>query len=68
MTGAKILNLVSKGILKLVLKIPPLKKIIEFEKKRLRNLYKKENFKPEIKPMIAKLQDELYQLENKQAN
>ena len=27
----------------------------------------KENFKPEIKPMIENLQDELYQLENKQA-
>ena len=34
---------------------------------RLKNLYKKENFKPEIKPMIENLQDELYQLENKQA-
>ena len=30
-------------------------------------MYKKENFKPEIKPMIENLQDELYQLENKQA-
>ena len=28
---------------------------------------KNENFKPEIKPMIENLQDELYQLENKQA-
>ena len=28
---------------------------------------KKENFKPEIKPMIENLQDELYQIENKQA-
>ena len=36
-------------------------------KKRLRNLYKKENFKPEIKPMINNLQDELYILESKQA-
>ena len=26
----------------------------------------KENFKPEIKPMIENLQDEIYQLENKQ--
>ena len=33
---------------------------------RLQNLYKKENFKPEIKPMIENLQDEIYQLENKQ--
>ena len=31
------------------------------------NLYKKENFKPEIKSIIKNLQDELYQLENKQA-
>ena len=29
--------------------------------------YKKENFKPEIKPMTENLQDDLYQLENKQA-
>ena len=36
-------------------------------KKRLRNLYKKEHFKPEIKPMIENFQDKLYQLENKQA-
>ena len=33
---------------------------------RLQNLHKKENFKPEIKPKIENLQDELYQLENKQ--
>ena len=26
-------------------------------KRRLRNLYKKENFQPEIKPMIENLQD-----------
>ena len=35
--------------------------------RRLQNLYKRENFKPEIKLMIENLQDELYQLENKQA-
>ena len=35
-------------------------------KKRLRNLYEKKS-KPEIKPIIKNLQDELYQLENKQA-
>ena len=29
--------------------------------------HKKENFKPEIKPMTKNLKDELYQLENKQA-
>ena len=27
---------------------------------RLQNLYKKKNFKPEIKPMIENLQDKLY--------
>ena len=37
-------------------------------KKRLRNLYKKENYKPKIKPMINTFQDELYLLETKQAN
>ena len=30
-------------------------------------MYKRENFNSEIKPMIEKLLDELYQLENKQA-
>ena len=33
---------------------------------RLQYLHKKENFKPEIKPKIENLKDELYQLENKQ--
>ena len=33
----------------------------------MRNLYKKETFKPEIKPMIQNVQDGLYQLKNKQA-
>ena len=36
-------------------------------KKRLRNLYNKENFKPEIRVMINNLQDEHYTLETKQA-
>ena len=35
-------------------------------KVRLQNLYKKENFKLEIKPVIGNLQGALYQLENKQ--
>ena len=30
-------------------------------------MYKRENFQSEIKPMMGKLQDEPYQLENKQA-
>ena len=37
-------------------------------KKRRRNLYKKENYNPKIKPMINTFQDELYLLEAKQAN
>ena len=53
------------------LKIPPLKKILEFQdKKKDYETYSKKNFvnfKPEIKPTIEDLQDELYQLENKQA-
>ena len=36
-------------------------------KLKLQNLYKKEKFKPEIKPMTENLQVELYHLENKQA-
>ena len=40
--------------------------IISVLKRRLRNLYKKENFKQQIKPIIQNLQDELDQLENKQ--
>ena len=35
---------------------------LKWDKKE--NLYQKENFKPEIKPMIENLQNELYQLEN----
>ena len=31
------------------------------------HLHKRENFKPEIKPLIENLQSELYQLEKKQA-
>ena len=34
-------------------------------KMRLRNLYKKENYKPEIRPMINTFQDEIYLLESK---
>ena len=65
MIGGKTLNLVLK-MLERFLKIQ--KNIrISILKRRLRNLYKKNNFKPEIKPMIENLQNELSQLENKQA-
>ena len=36
-------------------------------KQRLRNLYKKKNFKTEFKPMIEKLQEKLHQVEIKQS-
>ena len=57
-------------MLELFLKISPLKKISEIQNwKRTAKLIQKKNnnFKPEIKPMFESLQDELYQLENKQA-
>ena len=68
-TGGKTLNLVLKKMLELFLKMLLFQKSIRIStlKRRLQNLYKKENFKPQIKPMIENLQDELYQLENKQA-
>ena len=51
-----------------VLKIQPLKEILEFQYwKRGYETYTKKKFKPKIKPIIKNLQDELYQLENKQA-
>ena len=40
---------------------------MNYKTERLQNLHKKENLKPEIKPMIEKLQNKLDQLENKQA-
>ena len=64
-TGEKTLNLALK-MLELFLKIQENIRI-SILKRRLRNLYKKENIKPEIKPMIENLQDEPSQLENKQA-
>ena len=69
MTCGNTPNLALKKLLHHFLKIPPLQKILEFQdwKKRRRNLYKKEEFKPETKPMIENLQGELYQLESKQA-
>ena len=61
-------NLVLYRMLRRFLKFHHSRKYFNFKTKiRLQNLYKKENFKPEIKPIIKKLQDELYQLENKQA-
>ena len=58
MTGVKTLNLVLKKMLEISLKIQENIRI-SILKRRLQNLYKKENFKPEIKPMIENLQDEL---------
>ena len=67
-TGGNTLDLVLKRMLEHVLKIQPLKEILEFQDwKRGYQIYTKKKFKPEIKPIIKNLQDELYQLENKQA-
>ena len=64
-TSGKTLNLTLK-MLELFLKIQENIRI-SILKRRLGNLYKKENFRPEIKPMIENLQDELSRLVNKQA-
>ena len=64
-TGGKRLNLLLK-ILELFLKIQENIRI-SILKRGLWNLYKKENFKPEIKPIIENLEDEFSQPENKQA-
>ena len=63
---SKIYVEVLKKMLELFLKIQGNIRI-PIPKRRLRNLCKKENFKSEVKPMIENLQDELYELENKQA-
>ena len=54
-------------MLELFPKIPPLKKISQFQdwKKTTELVKEKGNFKPEIKLMVENWQDELYQLENK---
>ena len=59
MTGGKTQNLISKKILELFLKIQENIRISILKRRRLQKLYKKEHFKPEIKPMIENLQDEL---------
>ena len=58
MTGRKTLNLVLKKMLEPYLKIQENSRI-SILKRRLQNLYKKENFKPKIKPMIENLEDGL---------
>ena len=66
-TGGNTLDLVLKRMLEHVLKIQPFKKILEFQDwRRGHETYAKKKFKPEIKPIIKTLQDELYQLDNKQ--
>ena len=67
MPGGETPNLVLKRMLELFLKVPPLKKILEFQnQKKTIKFAQKENFEPKIKPMIENLQNELYPLENKQ--
>ena len=64
MTGWETLNLVLKKMLEYFLKIQENIRI-SILKRRLRNLYKKENFKLEIEAMTENLQ--FYHLDNKQA-
>ena len=59
--GGDTLNIVLKRMLEHVLKIQPLKEILEFDDwKRGYETYTKKMFKPEIKPIIKNLQVELY--------
>ena len=58
MADKKTPNLVLKKMLELLLKIQENTRI-SILNRRLENLYKKENFKPVIKPMIEKLEDGL---------
>ena len=51
LTGGKTLNLILKKMLELFLKMQEIIRI-SILKRRLQNLYRKENFKPEIKPII----------------
>ena len=64
MTGGKTLDLVLREMLELFLFHLRFQKNIRnsIPKRRLRNSYKKENFKPKIKTMSENLQDELYEL------
>ena len=64
MTSRKTLNLALKKMLKRFLKIQENIRV-SILKRRLQNFYKKENFKPEIKPMKENVQDEVYKT-NKQ--
>ena len=48
-------------MLELFLKVPPPKKILEFQnQKKTMKFVQKENFEPKIKPMIENLQSKLY--------
>ena len=65
--GGETSNLVLKRMLELFLKVPPLKKMLEFQnQKKTMKFVQKENFEQNIKPMIENLQNELCQLGNKQ--
>ena len=66
MIGGNTPNLILKEIQDIFLKFHHSGKYYNF-KTKIRNIYKKENFKQEIKPMIENLQNEFHQLENKLA-
>ena len=62
MSGGGTPNLVLKRMLEFFLKVPPLKKKLEFQnQKKDTKFVQKENFEPKIRLMIENLQNELYQ-------
>ena len=65
MSGGETPNLVLKTILELFLKVPPLNKILEFQKqkkkKKTMKFVQKENWESKVKPINENLQNELYQ-------
>ena len=68
MSGGETPNSVLKRMLELFLKVPPLERILEFQNQKTKaiELVQKANLKRKIKPMNKNLQNELYELENKQ--
>ena len=66
MSGGEAPNTVLKKMVENFLKVPPLKKILEFQyQKKAMKFVQKQTFETKIKPMIENLQNEL---NNKKTN
>ena len=62
MCGGETPNPVLKRVLELLLKAPPVEKILEFQNQnKTMNSVQKKIFEPKITPMIEKLENEHYQ-------